>query len=566
MRVVDPLMLPEAALIVLVPAATAVANPLALIVATVVVCEVHVAVLVKFCVELSEKVPVAVNCSVAVIAIVGFAGVTAIDTSVGAVTVSVVEPLMAPEVALIVLVPAATPVANPPAVIVATVVVDELHVAVLVKFCVELSEKVPVAVNCSVAPLAMEGFAGVTAIDTSVGPVTVSVVEPLMAPEVALIALVPAATPVASPPAVIVATVVVEELHVAVLVKFCVELSENVPVAVNCSVALFAMEGFAGVTAIDTSVGAVTVSVVEPLMAPEVALIVLVPAATPVANPPAVIVATAVVDELHVAVLVKFCVELSEKVPVAVNCSVALFAMEGFAGVTAIDTSVGAVTVSVVEPLMAPEVALIVLVPVATPVANPPVVIVATVVVEELHVAVLVKFCVELSEKVPVAVNCSVAPFAMEEFAGVTVIDTSVAEVTVRIVEPLMAPEAALIVLVPAATPVASPPAVIVATLAVCEVHIAVLVKFCVELSEKVPVAVNCRVVPLAMEGLAGVTAIDTSVGAVAVTVRVVEPLMAPEAALMVLVPAATPVANPPALIVATPVVCEVQVAVLVRF
>ena len=80
------------------------------------------------------------------------------------------------------------------------------------------------------------------------------------------------------------------------------------------------MEGFAGVTAIDTSVGAVTVSVVEPLIAPEVALIVLVPVATPVANPPAVIVATVVVCELHVAVLVKFCVELSEKVPVAVNC------------------------------------------------------------------------------------------------------------------------------------------------------------------------------------------------------------------------------------------------------
>jgi hypothetical protein len=50
-RVVDPLMLPEVALIVLVPAATAVANPLALTVATVVVSELHVAVLVKFCLD-----------------------------------------------------------------------------------------------------------------------------------------------------------------------------------------------------------------------------------------------------------------------------------------------------------------------------------------------------------------------------------------------------------------------------------------------------------------------------------------------------------------------------------
>ena len=47
-----------------------------------------------------------------------------------------------------------------------------------------------------------------------------------------------------------------------------------------------------------------------------------------------------------------------------------------------------------------------------------------------------------------------------------------------RTVEPLTAPETALIVLVPAATPVASPPDVIVATVVVCEVHVAVLVKF----------------------------------------------------------------------------------------
>ena len=156
-----------------------------------------------------------------------------------------------------------------------------------------------------------------------------------------------------------VATLVVCEVHVAMLVKFCVELSEKVPVAMNCSVLPFAIEGFAGVTEIDTSVGAVTVTVrvVDPLTAPEAACILLVPAPTPVANPPAAIVATPVVCEVHIAVLVRFCVELSEKVPVAVNCWVALFAIEGFAGVTAIDTSVGAVTVNVVDPVIAPETA-----------------------------------------------------------------------------------------------------------------------------------------------------------------------------------------------------------------
>jgi hypothetical protein len=420
-----------------------VANPPAAIVATLVVCELHVAVLVKFCVELSENVPVAENCSVPPVAIDGFAGVTAIDTSVGAVTVRVVVPLIAPEAALIVLIPVPAPVANPPAVIVATLVVCELQLAVLVKFCVELSEKVPVAVNCFVVPFVIEGFAGVTAIDTSVAEVTVRTVDPVTAPEAACILLIPAATPVANPPTVIVATLVVCELQLAVLVKFCVELSEKVPVAVNCFVVPFVIEGFAGVTAIDTSVAEVTVRTVDPVTAPEAACILLIPAATPVANPPTVIVATLVVCELQLAVLVKFCVELSEKVPVAVNCFVVPFVIEGLAGVTAIDTSVGAVTVNSVVPSTAPEAASILLIPVATPVANPPAVIVTTPVVCEVHVAVLVKFCVELSEKVPVAVNCSVVPFAIEGFAGVTATDTSVAEVTVSSVVPLMAPEAA---------------------------------------------------------------------------------------------------------------------------
>ena len=80
------------------------------------------------------------------------------------------------------------------------------------------------------------------------------------------------------------------------------------------------IDGFAGVTAIDCSVAAVTVSTVEPLMAPEVALIVLVPTPTPVAKPPVVMVAVEVVAEAHVTDAVRFWVLLSLKVPVAVNC------------------------------------------------------------------------------------------------------------------------------------------------------------------------------------------------------------------------------------------------------
>jgi len=69
-----------------------------------------------------------------------------------------------------------------------------------------LSLNVPVAVNCCVSPWAIDGFAGVTAIDCSTAAVTVSVVEPVTPPNIALIALIPGATPVASPVLLIVAT------------------------------------------------------------------------------------------------------------------------------------------------------------------------------------------------------------------------------------------------------------------------------------------------------------------------------------------------------------------------
>ena len=77
----------------------------------------------------------------------------------------------------------------------------------------------------------------------------------------------------------------------------------------------------------------------------------------------------------------------------------------------------------------------------------------------------------------------------------------------------------------------------------------------------------SCCVVPLAMLGLVGVTAMDTSFAAV--TVSVVEPETVPTAAAMVVVPAATPVASPllPAALdtVATEVLVEDQVTDAVK-
>jgi hypothetical protein len=76
-------------------------------------------------------------------------------------------------------------------------------------------------------------------------------------------------------------------------------------------------------------------------------------------------------------------------VPVAVYCWVLPEAIEAAAGVTAIDTKDG-LTVSVVELEIDPEVALMVAVPVATALARPfdpaALLIVATLVFEELQV------------------------------------------------------------------------------------------------------------------------------------------------------------------------------------
>jgi hypothetical protein len=89
------------------------------------------------------------------------------------VTVSVALPDTDPEVAVIVLVPAATAEAIPmvPLVLlmVATAEEEELHVTELVRFFVLLSLNVPVATNCAVVPGAIEGVVVVTARETSVG-------------------------------------------------------------------------------------------------------------------------------------------------------------------------------------------------------------------------------------------------------------------------------------------------------------------------------------------------------------------------------------------------------------
>jgi hypothetical protein len=166
-------------------------------------------------------------------------------------------------------------------------------------------------------------------------------------------------------------------------------------------------------------------------MLPDKAVMVVVPARDEVTNPlePAMllIVATVVSEELHVTEVVRSCFVPFEYVPVAVSCLVFPESMPGFTGVISRDAIVSGVTVKVVEPEMLPDEALMVVLPVATAVANPVLSIVAKVEGEEAQPTDVVMFRVVLSEYVPVAVNCSVVPRGMLGLAGVTAIEISVA-------------------------------------------------------------------------------------------------------------------------------------------
>src|SRR5215469_14941400 len=104
----------------------------------------------------------------------------------------------------------------------------------------------------------------------------------------------------------------------------------------------------------------------------------------------------------------------------AVNCCGSPAPMDGFAGVTAIDTNWGALTVRAAEPLIEPTVAETVVAPTLAETATPrllvSLLIEATPGFAELHVTEA-SVCVLLSLKVPVAVNCWTPPSGIDTFA-----------------------------------------------------------------------------------------------------------------------------------------------------
>jgi hypothetical protein len=181
-----------------------------------------------------------------------------------------------------------------------------LQVAVFVNTRVLPSLYVPVATRGSVVPIANDALAGVTAMETSTACPTFSVAVPLTKPDVAVMTAVPTPSPLATPPPAMLATVE-DEVQVTELVRSCALPSLYVPVAVNCWLVPLAIDALPGLTDIDTNTGDVTAKLVEPVIVPEVAVIIVLPGLTLVASPLLLTVAIVVADEVQVAVLVRFC-------------------------------------------------------------------------------------------------------------------------------------------------------------------------------------------------------------------------------------------------------------------
>jgi hypothetical protein len=235
------------------------------------------------------------------------------EDKVAGVTVTVVLPMILPEVAVMVTVPAAMLATRPGLFSLATNISDVCQITCEVISRLVPSEYVPVAVNCWLRPTGMLGLTGATAMEDKVAELTVRTVLPETVPEVAVTVVAPAVRAVARPMLLTVATDVFEEFQVTCVVISRLVPSEYKPVAVNCWVTpagILGILGVTGITSIEIKVPEFTVRIVLAETVPKVAVMVAVPPETAVARPLLLTVATDGFDEFQVA-----CMVISKLVP-----------------------------------------------------------------------------------------------------------------------------------------------------------------------------------------------------------------------------------------------------------
>src|SRR3984957_7743930 len=223
--------------------------------------------------------------------------------------------------AVIVVDPWPAVLANPPAVMVATLTSEDDQVTCAVRSSVVPSLKLPVAVNCCVPPSDMLVSLGATVMVSRVALVTVNIADPFSSPNSALMVAVPGATPATKPlvgdALLTVATEAGVEVQLTELVRFCVLPSPKVPTALNCVAVCSATDAVAGVTVTELRADDSTTNAALPLTEPCCAVMVAVPADWPVTWPKLLILAPFDAEELQVTTSVTIAVEPSLNVPVA---------------------------------------------------------------------------------------------------------------------------------------------------------------------------------------------------------------------------------------------------------
>lgn len=171
-----------------------------------------------------------------------FGVVNVILVSVAVVTVTVAVPTLLPKlagaVAVMVVDPGemavVIPLLFPELLTEATLLFVEAQLQGTVRSCVLPSLKVPVALRLTMTPAGMVTLAGAISTLTNVALLTVNTVVALTEPEAAVMVVVPGAKPFATALWTgIVATLVADELQLAVVVILCVLPSLNVPIAVK---------------------------------------------------------------------------------------------------------------------------------------------------------------------------------------------------------------------------------------------------------------------------------------------------------------------------------------------
>src|SRR3989441_845448 len=388
------------------------------------------------------------------------AGLTLTDATGTGFTVTPALPVFPSLVAVIVTALAATPVTSPVEDTVATAGALDAQVTDRPESTLPAASR-SVAASCTVAPTITTAVAGLIPTDATGTFATPIAADALFPSLVAVIVVVPAATPVTRPAAEPVATAGLLLAQVPARPRSGFPPA-SLGVAVSCTAPPTYTFGAVGLTATEATGRLDTVTAAVPLWPSLVAVIVADPTARPVTSPLADTVATAPLPVVQVTVrpvntfpFASFGVAVSPTAPPTYTF--------GAAGLTATEATGTVDTVTAAVPLWPSLVAVIVVDPTARPVTSPLADTVATAPLLVVQVTVRPLSGLPLAS-LRVAVSCTAPPTYTFGAVGLTATEATGRLDTVTAAVPLWPSLVAVIVVDPTARPVTSPLADTVAT------------------------------------------------------------------------------------------------------